>query len=98
MSKNNFLSRMDEMKRKSYMDGFTAGKEIQRMAMCIALNETYGFAGERLEKLVPALDEIWSEMKTVEPELFTAHIIARAKQIKGVTVGGKYERTDKSVQ
>jgi hypothetical protein len=89
MAKNNFVAQMSAIKHKAYMEGYEAGKEIQRMAMCIALNETFGFAGERLERLAPVLEEIWSEMKTVEPELFTEHIIARARQIKGVTVGKK---------
>lgn len=87
MAKNGYLARIDAMKHKAYMDGFEAGRELQRMAMCIALNEAYGFAGDRLARLQPVLDSIWEEMRTDEPELFTEHIIKRAEQIKGVTVG-----------
>ena len=92
MAKNNFAAQMAEMKHKAYMDGFEAGRELQRMAMCIALNEVYGFAGDRLARLQPVLDSIWSEMRTDEPELFTEHIIKRAEQIKGVTVGKPKEK------
>lgn len=87
MAKNNFVAQMSAIKHKAYMEGYEAGKEIQRMAMCIALNEVYGFAGDRLARLQPVLDSIWAEMRTDEPELFTEHIIKRAEQIKGVTVG-----------
>ena len=85
--KNDYVAQLSEMKHKSYMQGFEMGKEVDRMAMVIALNKVFGFAGDRLKRLEPVLNKIWAEMKTDEPELFAAHLIKRAQQIKGVEVG-----------
>ena len=85
--KNDYYTRLSEMKHTAYMAGFNEGKELERMAMVIALNEVYGLAGDRLKRLEPVLNEIWAEMKTDEPELFESHLIKRARQIKGVEVG-----------
>lgn len=85
--KNDYFTRLSEMKHTAYMAGFNEGKELERMVMVIALNEAYGIAGDRLKRLEPIMNEIWAEMKTDEPELFAAHLIKRAQQIKGVEVG-----------
>lgn len=85
--KNDYYTRLSEMKHTAYMAGFEEGKELERMAITIALNEVFGLAGDRLKRLEPILNEIWAEMKTDEPELFASHLIRRARQIKGVTVG-----------
>jgi hypothetical protein len=49
--KNNLLAREAKMKREAYNSGYEIGREIERMTMVIALNEVYGFAGDRLFKI-----------------------------------------------
>ena len=85
--KKNLLAREAKMKREAYNSGYEIGREIERMTMVIALNEVYGFAGDRLLKLEPVMNKIFEEMKTDDPDLFATHLIRRAEQIKGVKVG-----------
>ena len=42
--KNDYYTRLSEMKHSAYMAGFEEGKELERMAMVIALNEVYGLS------------------------------------------------------
>jgi hypothetical protein len=94
--KNSFSAQLATMKSKSYLDGLDMGKQIERMAMMIAVNEVFGLAGERLKRLEPVLDEIYKEMKADEPELFVEHLLRRVRQIKGITVDtGEHEDHEK---
>lgn len=65
---------------KGYNDGVTIALNI----VAIALNDAFGFGGERLTKLESHVQELFDEVISVgDPEVNQYHIEQRVKQIRG---------------
>lgn len=78
------LANREGRDRMLYEKGYNDGVALALNLVSIALNDEFGFGGERLTKLESRVQELFDEVISVgDPEVNQYHIEQRVKQIRG---------------
>ena len=84
MARNQFVIQMKAAKDKAYADGVVDGITMGLQLCTIALNHSFGFGEERIERLEAKVNELLRDIvDTNDPDLTRQHIETAIRQIRG---------------
>ena len=84
MAKNQFAIQLKTVKENAYADGVMDGIGMGLDLCVIALNHSFGFGEERIQRLEKKVQELVNDIvKTNDPALTQRHLEIALKQIRG---------------
>lgn len=88
---NNLVKQLHSAHQKGYEQGVVDGKEFALSLVTIALNDLYGYGGDRIASIEKHMQELWDKEFAEDPESGARHLVKRLNQIRGVECGQKKE-------
>jgi len=88
---NAMLKQLKDAKQQGYEQGVIDGKEFGLCLASVALNNLYSFGGDRISKVEAEMQRLWNDEFKSDPESGARHLLARLKQIRGITADMKKE-------
>lgn len=84
MAKNHLAMQLKTVKENAYADGVMDGIGMGLDLCVIALNHSFGFGEERIQRLEAKVNELVNDIvKTGDPALTQRHLEIALKQIRG---------------
>ena len=84
---NNIVKQLQSAHQKGYEQGVVDGKEFALSLVTIALNDLYGYGGDRIAKVEQHMQKLWDDEFSTDTESGARHMVARLNQIRGVQCG-----------
>ena len=92
---NALLKQLQSAKQQGYAKGVVDGKEFALSLVTVALNNLYGYGGDRIAKVEAEMQRLWDEEFKGDNETGARHLVQRLNQIRGVKCGNREDEHGK---